>query len=188
MHRVTRWDGTLGEPRPEQEKLARAFYGEGVSLVNVERILLRRMQGRVRAAVRAFTRLATFNRQLAAYQAARSRGLRGADLAPFRPNWYAPDERGRYAWARRELEQELRKTWPRSRRGDGLQTVVLSMVQSAILGQLEAHNTRQIERGLRAKTHRLATQFVRVYFPTLCDTATPDRLRRRRGLKRSRSN
>jgi hypothetical protein len=138
----------------------------------------------VRRAVRAHLRLSTFKRQLAAYQAARRRGLRGAALGKLRPAWFAPDKRGRYAWALRELEDEYREAWPRIRRRDGLQTHVWIVVQHAILQVLqpEGWDGRGPEHGRRAKSCRLADKLLRVYFPTLFPSVTPKRLKDRRGL------
>ncbi|HEY0876686.1 MAG TPA: hypothetical protein VGD94_24635 [Vicinamibacterales bacterium] len=203
-HRDTRWDGTPCDPRTLREELsqlAATFAAAGVSLgayddpitrqrhAGVETLVRRRLTRQVRNAIRAHARLETFKRELAAYQAARRRGLRGADLNAYRPAWFAPDRRGRYAWALKGnetfkgLEREYREAWPRSRRSDSLQTAVLTIVQRAIFVQLHPEE-RDIEWGVPATTYRLATAFVRVYFPSVCATATPKRLKDRRGLKR----
>ena len=114
--------------------------------------MIARQHRSVRRAVRTHARLEILKRQIADWHATHKR----------RPDWFAPDHRGRYAYARRLLERELAEAWPRRRREDELQTAVLTEVQDAILDQLQKPEAnRALERGLRSKARRLAARFSR---------------------------
>jgi hypothetical protein len=172
--------------------VAATFHKAGVELTAVELIVIRRLNRRVKRAVRAHARYHTFTRQLAVWKrvAPKQRALRKAGapveqiaaLNRLRPAWFAPDARGRYAWARHQLLAELRDAWPRTRRTDTLQTAVLQTVRLAIVKHLHEPG-RDLEHGTKAKADRLAAEFLGLHFPLLANGTTPDRLRRRPSLR-----
>jgi len=163
--------------------LATMFGKAGVDLVRVEAAAIR-LNPEVRRAIRAHARLQMFERALAIWRqvAPQQRALlrarapleQIAALNRFRPPYYAPDHRGRYAWARRELLAEYRTSWPRSRRTDVIQARVIAAVQSAILLQLypEYEPGRDIDRGLPSAVRRLTVRFLRAQFPFLAEGVT----------------
>jgi hypothetical protein len=198
----TRLDGTPCDPsdlRLEYDSLARVFARAGVNLVTVERAVLA-LYPRIRDAKRAYTRLIRFEQECEAWKRVapiqRALRRRGAPLAEivalnrFRPSYFGADARGRYAWARRELQAEFRSAWPKSRRTDKLQTEIIATVRMSILRQVypEYEPGRDVDRGIPAKVDRLTVKFLRVYFPFMSDGPTAHRLRNRPSLPRLLSN
>ena len=148
-------------------------FGRPVDLVRLEQHILRTHGAALRSYRRAWRRLDAF--------AAMQRGERpmyfGRDNRRKRDG-FAKDYRG-YAWAREEVETEMRAARPRTRREDPLRSDLIRTVRDFVLHSTHPdHDPGKLERGIGTMADRLTAAYLRLRFPTLCNGLTADRVRR----------